>query len=213
MSQQVLICFGGWPGHSPKEIANRYADSLKAEGCDVEICEGPECLDNKERLRKFDLFIPCITMAALTPERESALSEAVKGGLGIAGAHGAGDAFRGALTYAHIMGGQFVSHPFVGEYSVRISKTNHPLVSGLQDNFLYNSEQYYLHVDPGNDVLLETDYVFDGKTVIMPVAWTKHWGKGKVFYCALGHKPAEYDEHPDVWNFIIKGALWAMRNE
>lgn len=211
MPQQVLIFYGGWDGHAPQEVANRFAESLKARGCDVELHVGVDCLDDEARLREFDLIIPCMTMAELSGEREAALSSAIQQGIGIAGAHGAGDAFRGALTYAHIMGGQFVSHPYVGEYNVRVAQPKHPLTEGMPKQFAYDSEQYYLHVDPGNEVLLATNYEFEGKTIDMPVAWIKTWGQGKVFYCALGHKPSEYDEHPYVWEFIINGALWAAR--
>jgi len=211
MSQKALIFHGGWPGHSPELVANRFKDSLQSHGYAVELREGVEFLDDDAAVREFDLLIPCITMAELSPEREATLSQVIQEGVGIAGAHGAGDAFRGALTYAQIMGGQFVSHPYVGEYTVRVTKPESPLVGDMPETFAYDSEQYYLHVDPGNEVLLATDYDFDGKTINMPVAWNKHWGQGSVFYCALGHNPDEYDVHPYVWDFIVKGALWAAR--
>ncbi|MBK1858523.1 ThuA domain-containing protein [Cerasicoccus arenae] len=211
MSQNALIFYGGWSGHSPDVIARRFADSLTGNDYDVELCEGLDCLDEAERLAEFDLIIPCVTMAELSAERESALTQAIHNGTGLAGTHGAGDAFRGALNYCHMMGGQFVSHPHVGDYTVRVTQAEHALTADLPQQFNYNSEQYYLHVDPGNDVLLATDYHYEGKTINMPVAWTKNWGIGKVFYCALGHKPEEYDEHLHVWNFIVDGALWAAR--
>lgn len=211
MSRNALVFFGGWPGHYPQEIAQRYVASLEAADYQVDLSDGLECLDDDVQLRQYDLIVPCVTMAQLAPEREAALSQAIQQGSGIAAAHGSGDAFRGALTYAHILGGQFVSHPYVGEYTVRVTRPDHPLCADLPKSFAYDSEQYYLHTDPGNEVLLATDYDFDGKTIDMPVAWVKNWGKGKVFYCALGHKPSEYDAHPHVWNFIMAGAQWATR--
>ncbi|WP_269538882.1 ThuA domain-containing protein [Cerasicoccus fimbriatus] len=211
MPYKALVFHGGWEGHSPKEIAQRYVAALTEHGYDVTQCEGLDCLDDATQLASYDLIIPCVTMAELSHEREAALTNAVKNGTGLAAAHGSGDAFRGALNYCHMMGGQFVSHPYVGEYAVRVTQPEHPLTAGMPSTFAYDSEQYYLHVDPGNNVLLATDYQFDGNTINMPVAWTKNWGAGKVFYCALGHKPTEYDEHPHVWQFIVDGALWATR--
>ena len=48
--------------------------------------------------------------------------------------------------------------------------------------FTVTTEQYYLHVDPGNEVLAVTDFVADPEYpdlagVTMPVTWIRHWGK------------------------------------
>jgi type 1 glutamine amidotransferase len=151
-------------------------------------------------------------MGELTPLQEKSLCEAVRSGVGLAGAHGGmGDAFRSSMTYNEMVGGRFVSHPYVGPYTVRVVQTGHPLAHDLAESFVYDSEQYYLHVDPGLNVILATDYDLGTGTVEMPVAWTRKWGNGRVFYCALGHSPKEYDECPSVWNFIISGIRWASR--
>jgi type 1 glutamine amidotransferase len=42
----------------------------------------------------------------------------------------------------------------------------------------------------------------------MPIAWTKRWGKGNVFYCSLGHQPAIV-EQPPVLQLIRQGMVWA----
>ncbi len=42
----------------------------------------------------------------------------------------------------------------------------------------------------------------------MPVAWTKKWGEGRVFYSSLGHKPAEFDEFScEAWTLTTRGIL------
>ncbi|WP_309387798.1 ThuA domain-containing protein [Cerasicoccus frondis] len=211
MSKHALVFYGGWEGHQPLTVAQCFADSLAQSGYDVTLAAGLDCLDDAAQLARYDLIVPCVTMAKITSEQEKALSDAVHSGVGIAAAHGSGDAFRGALTYCMMLGGQFVSHPHVGDYTVRVTQPEHALLDAVPASFPYNSEQYYLVVDPGIDVLLASDYLYEGKTVDMPVAWTKSWGAGRVFYCALGHDPKEYDAHPFVWDFIVKGAQWASR--
>ena len=63
-------------------------------------------------------------------------------------------------------------------------------MAGIAD-FPYRSEQYYMHVDPGNEVLATT--TFSGEHapwiegVSMPVVWKRRYGKGRVFYSSLGH--------------------------
>ncbi len=46
----------------------------------------------------------------------------------------------------------------------------------------------------------------------MPVTWTKHYGKGRVFYCSLGHTP-DVLEMPEVLGTVTRGLLWAATNE
>lgn len=88
------------------------------------------------------------------------------------------------------------SHPHVGDYTVNIRDTAHAITAGLPSSFAYKSEQYYPLVDPGVHVLADSAYQHEGRSVTMPVAWTKHWVKGRVFYNALGHAPAEFTDFP-----------------
>ena len=74
-----------------------------------------------------------------------------------------------------------------------------------------HSEQYYLHVDPSNEVLATT--TFSGKHAdwiegtVMPVVWTRRYGKGRVFYCSLGHGVKDFDV-PEAKEVVRRGLLW-----
>lgn len=104
---------------------------------------------------------------------------------------------------------------FERTYKVEFKK-NHtsPIIAGCED-FEVHSEQYYLHVDPSIDVLATTRVDSQGwhasnGIVEMPVVYTKHWGKGRVFYSSLGHKDAIL-AMPEVEKFTRRGFLWAAR--
>ena len=43
----------------------------------------------------------------------------------------------------------------------------------------------------------------------MPVAWTKMWGNGRVFYTALGHHDDVFDHAPNAATMMQRGMLWA----
>jgi uncharacterized protein len=126
-------------------------------------------------------------------EQEKGLLNAVKSGVGIAGWHGGmGDSFRNNVEYQFMVGGQWVAHPGgVIDYRVNIISDD-PIVAGLED-FDMHSEQYYMHVDPSNEVLATTTfngdhaYWIDG--VVMPVAWKRMYGQGRVFYASVGTSP------------------------
>ena len=152
-------------------------------------------------------------MGALSPEQEQGLTAAVEEGTGLAGWHGGMcDAFRSNVAYQWMTGGQWVAHPgdFI-DYDVTIAKPSDPIMKGLTD-FRVHSEQYYMHVDPSNDVLATT--AFSGRHApwiegtVMPVAWKRMHGKGRVFYSSLGHCAREFDVF-EVREIIQRGMLWA----
>ncbi|MGF1484260.1 MAG: ThuA domain-containing protein [Opitutales bacterium] len=217
-SKSVLILSGGWPGHEPEKTSARFAKLLEAEGCLVEISHSLDSAADAERLiQQFDLVIPNWTMGELSGEQQKGLCGAVAAGVGVAGIHGgAGDAFRAACEFQFMMGGQFVAHPGnIKDYTVFIADHTHPITQGLEPSFAYKSEQYYMHVDPAVRVLATTlvnqPTSENCEGVLMPVAWTKKHGKGRVYYNALGHQDAEFDQFPQAQQFVLNGMLWAMR--
>ena len=204
----ALIVSGGWDGHKPKEFAQRLGDQLAKRDFKVEQATSLDALT--QDLSKFGVVIPNWTMDKLPEEASRNLCGSVaEGKTNVAGIHGgAGDAFRGDLSYEWMIGGHFVGHPHVGDYTVEIVK-DHAVTKGLPKSFPYKSEEYYLMVDPAIDVLAEASYTHEGKTCKMPIAWTKNWGKGRVFYSSLGHDPKEFDDFPASLQLAIQGLCWA----
>jgi uncharacterized protein len=158
-------------------------------------------------------------VAAFLVEEMHGLRVAVENGTGLAGWHGGVlDAFRNATDFQHIVGGQFVAHPgdFVDhEVVVRPERADHPIVDGLPSTIPLHTEQYWVQHDPACDVLMTTTHQPGPDTpwhepVTVPVTWTRHWGKGRVFACTIGHS-ADDLAHPDVREIITRGMLWAAR--
>lgn len=206
--KRALILTGGWEGHQPEVFAARLAAALAAQGIEAHSVSSLEALDTPESLRPWDIIIPNWTMGELTPDQTAHLSAAIRDGKALAGMHGGmGDAFRGNLEYEWMVGGHFVGHPHVGCYTVRVHP--HEITQGLPAEFPYESEQYYLLTDPGNQILAETVYEYEGRKIPMPVAWTKLWGQGRVFYSSLGHAPSELDDFPEALTLATRGILWA----
>ena len=211
MNRQALIVAGGWPGHEPDVIASLFREDLKTAGFSVRV-ETTLDIFADPRLPSYDLIFPCWTMGQLDEAQAAGLQAAIRSGSGLGGIHGGmGDAFRGQLDYEWMVGGHFVGHPCVGDYTVRLTSADHEITQGLPCQFNYNSEQYYMMVDPGITVLAETTYEYEGRRCTMPVVWVKHWGKGRVFYSALGHKAREFLDHPHVRQMTVRGLLWAAR--
>jgi uncharacterized protein len=210
----LMVC-GGWEGHEPRQCTDIFAGILEGEGFEVELADTLDVYLDTDRMTSFDLIVPTWTMGEITSEQEQGLLQAVEGGIGVAGWHGGmADAFRANPNYQFMVGGQWVAHPGnIIDYTVNILPTNDPITAGLSD-FRMHSEQYYLHVDPANDVLATT--TFSGEYApwiagtIMPVVWKRRWGQGRVFYCSLGHKAVDFDV-PEAREIVRRGMHWATR--
>jgi uncharacterized protein len=205
----ALIVQGGWQGHTPLQIANLLADQLRQHDFDVTISDTLDAFKNTN-LNALDLIIPQWTMGTITPEQLKPLLEAVRNGVGIAGLHGGmGDSFRNETEYQFMVGGQWVAHPG-GDgitYTVHIDGTPSPITEGLHD-FTVTSEQYYMHVDPAITVLATTRF----GDIVMPVTWTKMYGKGRVFYMSLAHH-VPVIEQPEALTMMTRGMLWAAEGK
>ncbi|MCX7300467.1 MAG: ThuA domain-containing protein [Rhodobacterales bacterium] len=213
---KALITWGGWDGHEPDKVAAIFKTILETAGISVDLTDALECFDDAKRVRSYDLIVPVWTMSSLTRDRATNVSEAVARGTGIAGCHGGMcDAFREQVLWQFMTGANWVAHPGGDgvRYRVEIRDHDHPLTEGIPD-FDVASEQYYLHVDPANHVLATTRfptttwYHTPNGPVDMPVAWTRRWGLGRVYYNALGHK-ANVIATGHAHEMLRRGLVWA----
>ena len=212
--REALIVWGGWAGHEPEQGAGIVRGMLEQEGFSVRVENTTKAFADPA-IAGMSLIVPIYTMSKIEKEELANLTKAVEGGVGLAGYHGGMcDAFREAVDYQFMTGGQWVAHPGnVIDYTVNITRPDDPVMQGISD-FPYQSEQYYMHVDPSNEVLATTtftgEHAFRTKGVVMPVVWKRHHGKGRVFYSSLGHVTKEF-EVPQMKTILKRGLLWAAR--
>jgi type 1 glutamine amidotransferase len=214
--RSALIVYGGWEGHDPEECAAIYRRWLHEDGFTVRMSTETAAFADPS-IHDLSLIVPIFTMASIEKDEVANLVKAVEGGVGLAGHHGGmSDAFRDAVDYQWMVGGQWVQHPGnIIDYNVDIVKPEDPIVAGIK-SFPYTSEQYYMHVDPSNEVLATT--TFSGEHapwiegVVMPVVWKRRHGLGRVFHSTLGHAAKEF-ENTDMATIQRRGINWAARAE
>ena len=213
---KALIVQGGWDGHQPQQVAALFERMLKQEGFEVEVSATLDSFKDEQKLLGLDLICPVWTMGKITGEQLNPVTKAVAAGVGLAGCHGGMcDAFREATEWQFMTGGQWVAHPGNDgtKHRIAIIDRDHVITEGLED-FEVASEQYYLLVDPAVHVLATTRFpVADGPHVPngafdMPQVWTKRYGRGRVFYNALGHHADVFDI-PQAGAMMKRGMLWA----
>ncbi|MHC4071372.1 MAG: ThuA domain-containing protein [Planctomycetota bacterium] len=186
----------------------------KTGAFEVTACTDDYSIFTPEKLRQFDAV--CLNNTTHlkfhpqeTPERCKALMDFVKGGKGIIGVHAATDNFynwpkgKGWSEASEMMGGKFTGHPWGGggTWAIKLDEPDHPLMASFKGkDFKINDEIY--RTDPplySRDkqlVLMSLD-MSDPATSnakgVKPedadtgISWVKTVGKGRVFYCSLGH--------------------------
>ena len=158
-------------------------------------------------------------MSKIEKEPLANLVKAVEGGVGLAGHHGGmSDAFRDAVDYQFVVGGQWVAHP--GQHH-RLHGRRHQARrsdhAGHPELFPYTSEQYYMHMDPSVEVLATT--TFSGEHapwtegVVMPVVWKRQLRQGPGV--PLDARPPGHASStcPEMATILRRGINWAARAE
>ncbi|MEY2847192.1 MAG: hypothetical protein RL076_2738 [Chloroflexota bacterium] len=159
MKKSALFVWGGWDGHEPKQCVDLFAPHLLKHGYDVTISDTLDSYLDTEKMMSYSVITQVFTMSTITREQEKGLLDAIASGVGYAGWHGGmADAFRNNTEYQFMVGGQWVAHPGnIIDYTVNITNHTDPITAGLSD-FAMHSEQYYMHVDPSNEVLATTTF-------------------------------------------------------
>lgn len=211
--KKVLFVYGGWKGHQPEQCRDIFVPWMRSEGAEVVVYDNMDCYTDEELMGSLDLIVQIWTMGQITKEQQAGLLKAVKRGVGIAGWHGGlGDSFRNNTEYQFMVGGQWVAHPGgVIDYDVNITNKKDVVTKGLKD-FHMKSEQYYMHVDPNVKVLATTTFTGEHASwingAVMPIAWKKYYGEGRVFYTSLGHVASDF-EVPEALEIMKRGIRWA----
>jgi type 1 glutamine amidotransferase len=151
------------------------------------------------------------------------LNDYVRAGGGFMAIHSATDALKNHKTYGEMIGAVFTQHPWGPKETVtiKVEDSDHALAKDVfeKDEFKFNDEIYEfrepydrkrLHVilsldlaksDKPNRPLRRTDGDY-------PIAWARSHGKGRVFYCSLGHASSTF-ANPTILRFWLRGIQFA----
>jgi hypothetical protein len=134
-------------------------------------------------------------------EFRQALLDFVAGGKGLVGLHAATDCSYNWPAFGRLIGGYFDGHPWNEKVGVVIDEPNHPLTASFEGKGFTVADEIYQFKAPWSRrrlrVLLSLDM---GRTPAKgkrsdgdyAVSWVKPYGRGRVFYCSLGHRKEIY---------------------
>jgi uncharacterized protein len=155
----------------------------------------------------------------MSDAQKNALLDFVRSGGGFLGVHSATDTFYRWPEYGKLIGGYFDQHPWHQDVTIDVADRTDPVVAHLAPSIALKDEIYQIRDfdAAGSHVLLRLDpKSVDLKRDLVhfhpygwPLAWTRSYGAGRVFYTALGHEEA-------VWRDARFGQMlgnairWAM---
>jgi type 1 glutamine amidotransferase len=140
----------------------------------------------------------------MSDDQKQAMLNFVKSGKGFLGFHSATDTFYKWPDYGEMIGGYFDGHPWHQEVSVKVEDARNPATRHLGNSFVVNDEIYQFRNFSRDRVhvllTLDTKSVDMTKKLVhrtdgdFALAWCREYGKGRVFYTALGHEPAVWQD-------------------
>lgn len=175
---------------------------------------------NAKNLEYFDaVFFYTSGAPEMNAEQKEALLTFVRDrGKGFLGAHSATDTFYEWPAYGELIGGYFDGHPW-NQFEARIvvESPEFPAMRPLPERFSIVDEIYQIrNFSPRKSRLLmsldteSVDMSLPGvKHRQIPIAWSHSYGKGRVFYCSLGHRQEVWQD-PRIRAMWIEAFRWAM---
>lgn len=181
---------------------------------------------NAKNLEQFDaiLFNNSTQLKFEDPALRRALLFFVRNGKGVIGIHAATDSFYEWPEGAGLMGGLFDGHPWGagGTWAVKLDEPDHPLnrfferkgfvikdeIYQIKGPYSRNTHRVLLSLDMSNGANLQVEGIKrDDKD--FAISWIKRSGRGRVFYCSLGHNH-EIFWNPAVLSHYLAGIQYAL---
>ncbi len=151
---------------------------------------------NGEALGKLDGIIFANTTGDLPLPDKEAFLEWIKSGKSFVGMHAATDTFHNYEPYIDMIGGSFKTHGPQVEVEALNKDKECPACRQLGESLKMFEEIYlFSNFDPSKvrTVLALDKHPNAGTPGDFPLSWCRYYGKGRVFYTALGHRE-------DIWD-------------
>jgi hypothetical protein len=166
-------------------------------------------------LKNYDGVFFLSTTGELPIPDKAAFLDWIKSGHAFIGAHSATDTFHGpgpgVDPYIEMIGGEFLTHTET-RVTCMIDDPSHPATQGLGKAWPLTDEIYFFKNFSREKVhmLLSLDKApGGGQPGYFPIAWCKKYGQGNVFYTALGHEEAIW-ENPEFQKHLLGGIKWSL---
>jgi type 1 glutamine amidotransferase len=175
---------------------------------------------SRDGLKPYDAVVFYTTgELPISDAQKAAFLDFIRSGKGFVGIHSATDTFYKWPEYGELIGGYFDQHPWHQEVTINVEDQQHPATHHLANIFKITDEIYQFKdfsrsrvhvllsldvnsVDLNKPAVHRTDKDF-------ALAWWRNYGKGRVFYTALGHRPEVWQDER-FQQHLLGAVRWAM---
>jgi hypothetical protein len=207
--------------HGVLPVSEKILPELgKASGAfDATVSSDPAVL-SEQNLRNYAAVIFFTTGELPIDEgQKRALMDFVRGGRGFVGIHSASDTFYKWAQYLELVGGYFDGHPWHRTVTIRVEDRRHPATAHLPATFTLKDEIYQfkdwsrdrvhvlLSLDPSSVDMTNAGVKRADKDFAL--AWTREFGRGRMFYTALGHDEEVWRD-PRFQEHLVGGIRWVL---
>jgi type 1 glutamine amidotransferase len=189
---------------------------------DTELLTKKKLEGNAKNLDHFDaVFFYTTGELPMDAEQKAALLSFVReDGKGFIGTHSATDTLYEWPEYGEMIGGYFDRHPWHQKVGVIVEDRSHPATRHFSKRIEVHDEIYQFRnwsrdrvrvlmsldvstVDLTKEDVRRTDKDFG-------ITWARDYGKGRVFYSALGHRNELWDR-PDIQKMWTEAMKWVLQ--
>jgi hypothetical protein len=209
----------GWK-HDVLPLSEQMLKEIGERSGAFEVTATQDCSAlTRDKLKQYSAVVFYTTgELPITDEQKAALLDFIKSGKGFVGIHSATDTFYKWPEYGELIGGYFDQHPWHQEVTVKVEDQNHPASRHLGKSFKMTDEIYQfkdfsrsrvhvlLSLNVNSDLTKPTVHRTDKDFAL---AWWRNYGKGRVFYTALGHRPEVWQDER-FQQHLLGGLRWAM---
>ena len=224
----TVVPKGAYHHQSTEAGAAEIDRYFKAKGYRTFVTDDPKVFDLPAFARCKCTVFQCSNNEQFETEAQrKAFYAWAKAGGGTLAIHSASANERGRKEWLEFLGGAFRFHypkhlpvPFKG------ADRSHPAIACLPADYVWADDEIYVHTMTAEAKPLlkfssasvsERDRQWAlkafGLGTIDPehvLEWTKDYGKGRVFYTALGHNPKDFRK-PEWLEHLLRAAEWTMR--
>lgn len=168
-----------------------------------------------DRLSSYDAILFVNTTGELPLPDRDALVQWVRDGGAFVGVHSASDTLHEFAPYLDMLGGEFDFHGEQTVADVWVENAAHPATAPLASPMSIFEEYYHLkRFDPAAvHLLLALRFDPDAKeAATLPISWWRDFGRGRVFYTALGHRQDVW-ESPWFQQHLTGALAWALERQ
>ena len=216
---RALILAGDYY-HKPEHAFQGVGEVLESQGLQVECTTDYASVDAVNLSDKSLLVIlrdgmewpngrDAGAVTWMQPHQEAAIEDFVLRGGGFLALHNAGWAYPWQGGYRRTLGGYWIGHPAMAEFTVHVVNQDHAITAGVE-SYQITDEQHWLHWDWERVTPLLVSQAQDGRGSVS--GWAYEYGQGRVVYLPHGHT-LEVLRHPSNVALMRNATRWLVKKD